>query len=254
MQQDTMTLEEELLSFIKQKMTEQGRTRSELARYMRKSPSTVTKLFSRLDPPGDDDGGDGGANTTKEQRNLKIEDLDQMLRFLGMEFSHDILVARRKVYVKFAPLKGVVAHGLWREREMSSVKIPEKPIEIPSLPIAEFAHLDQYALQVVDSHAEKYVSQNGYIVCLDFLKARGAPKAEDIVVIERQVELPAATRNVTLLERAVRKVTPSEGGFTLTPLTENPAVDSIQYDPSDTKVRITDLVIGTFQLSPNFTF
>ena len=251
-----MTLEEEILRFINAQMVAQGKTRSEMARFMRKSPSAITKLFSRIDSAK----AESGSANQKEQRALKIEDLDQMLRFLGVEFSRDILVARQKVSVKFAPIRGVVAHGIWREQEMSSDQSSEeqgaKPEEkgvIPCLPIAEFEHLPQYALQVADAHAKDYISQNGYIVCVAFIKARPTPKVDDIVVIERQVQLPAATRNVMLVERGVRKVVLGDSGLMLTPLTSDASVDAIPYSATDGQVRITDLVIGSFQLPPNIS-
>jgi hypothetical protein len=241
-----MNLEIELLRYIDERMAAEGKTRSALARYMGKAPSTITKLFAKIDPHRSAVGDEG-----REQRNLKIEDLEQMLRFLGIEFSHDVLVASRKVYVTFAPLRGTVAHGIWREREMLSKQGEDTRIQIPSLPISEFAHLDQYALQVADTHAEKYVSQNGYILCVDFLLARTSPKHEDIVVIERQVKVPAATRNVCLIERAIRQVVIEGSDVLLKPLTDSPNVDEIRYAADDQQVRITELVVGSFLLSPN---
>lgn len=235
-----MKLDEELIQFILEELDRQDKTKSGLARHLKKHPSQVTRL---LHPKRAEDG-----KGTKQSAELTVRDLGKIFEYLELDFSPDIFVSRRKVSVKLAPLRGTVAHGVWREREM----LPKSTIkEIPFPDVPEFSHLEQYAYQVIDSHGEHFVPQDGLILCVQFSGARSEPKNGDIVVIERQTTLPAATRNVIATERALRKVVIEKGRIILRPLTSDKQVDEIVYDPTSPNVRIAELVIGWISLSPN---
>ncbi len=235
-----MPLDEELRIFILEELARQDKTLLALAQHLGKDSSQMTRL---LRPKKTKDG-----MATKGSAELKVKDLEKIFQFLGLDISRDMLVAPAKLYVNFAPVKGTVAHGIWRERDM----LPKSSLqEIPFPRIPAFANLDAYAYLVIDSHAQNYVSEGSYILCVKFAEARSQPRNQDIVVIERQTTVPAARRNITTTERAVRQVVFQNGSVMLKAMTTDSQVDDIMYDPTNPQVRIVDLVIGLFSLTPN---
>lgn len=235
-----MMLDEQMIKFILEKMEEQGKTRIALAQHLGKNPSQITRLLRPHQATASKSG--------KKAAGLTVRELGQIFQFLGVDLSRDIFVAPRKLHVKLAPLRGYVAHGVWRERDMFPSSVLK---EIPFLEIPEFTHLDQYAYQVVDTHADQYVPQDAFILCVDYGLARSEPKHNDIVVIERRNSFPAATRNVVTFERAIRKVDCSGPEVTLRALTSEPDVDAVPYTGDRPDMRISDLVLGWISLSPN---
>ena len=235
-----MQFDEEIIALILETLKAQGKSQSALARHLGKDPAQVTRL---LKPKRTGDG-----KPTKKSAELTLREMQQIFQFLGLELSREMLVSRKKVSVKLAPVRGMVAHGVWREREML-VKTNRR--DIPFLAVPEFDELEQYAYQVIDRHAEQFVPPDAYILCVQFSEARTQPKRNDIVVIERQSAFSAATRNVIMTERALRKVLIEDGKIVLHALSTDQDVDDISYDPTVPDVKIADLVVGWISLSPN---
>jgi hypothetical protein len=125
--------------------------------------------------------------------------------------------------------------------------------QIPYLPVAEFAHLEQYAYTIIDNHAKSFAEQDSFVICVDYNKARSSPKDEDVVVIERVNTLAGGKSNVVAVERTLRIVSLQDGKVALIPLTDDPDVQEISYDPKGTGITIKALVLGTFNLSTNIS-
>lgn len=231
-------LENDLLDYILELMDAQDKKESELAVFLGVHQSQISRMFKPRR--------DGVEPKGKKPRELKVKELEKIFQWLGVPLSKDIMVAKRKHYVNLAPLRGTLAHGVWRQKEM----LPKTGLrEIPFLPVGEWAHLEQYAYEISDTHAEHFSGAQSFVLCVSYAQARGHPTNNDIVVIERQNVFPGGKGNVVAIERAVRKMVEDHGHFILKSLSSDPEVDDIAYDPSDTSIRITDLVIGTVKFA-----
>jgi tricorn protease-like protein len=240
-------MEEDLSDYYRRlfnaELVAQNKSRSELARYLQVNPSQISRLLGVEEK-------NKGKSPPIKLAQLTLDKVEQISRFLDIKMSPEILIARGKSYVKFAPFRGELAHGVWLEKIM----VRQKHVrQIPYLPVAEFAHLEQYAYTIIDNHAKSFAEQDSFVICVDYNKARSSPKDEDVVVIERVNTLAGGKSNVVAVERTLRIVSLQDGKVALIPLTDDPDVQEISYDPKGTGITIKALVLGTFNLSTNIS-
>jgi transcriptional regulator with XRE-family HTH domain len=176
-----------------------------------------------------------------KRKELTLEQLMAAAEFLGTDLPEQ-LFASQKLYVKKAPLRGTIAAGILRVREMNaSAHISN----IAYLPIDTFSEYEQYVYQLVDDHAQDYAPNQACVIFVDFSKARDRPQHGDIVRVEEKVLVSGRTKTREMTEATLRRVEVTRTNITLRRLSStHPDLTDITYDPEEKTIRIADLAIG----------
>ena len=175
-----------------------------------------------------------------KRKQLTVDEIAAAAEFLESDLPEEIFV-RPKIYVKKAPLRGVISAGVLRAEGMEA---KASLSAIPYIPTEEFAHLSQYAYEIGDTHAEDYAPANSYVLFVDFNEARGAPLQDDIVRIEQSFLISGRLQTRHIVETTLRRVDMSDGQIMLRSLSQDPNIQDLIYDPADTSLVIRDLAIG----------
>lgn len=180
------------------------------------------------------------------RKHLTLEEIGLAADFLNEDLPQE-LFANKKLYVKKAALRGIIAAGILRATEMS---VPAYVGNIPYLPTSIYSEYEQYAYQLMDDHAEDYAPPHAFVIFIDFAAARDAPRNGDIVRIEETHTISGRLKNREITEGTLRRVEITRNGTILRKLSgTNPNVHDIPFDPNDKRTFICDLAIGYFTLN-----
>lgn len=181
-----------------------------------------------------------------ERKRISEEQAFLAAEFLNSELPKE-LFANKRLYVNKAPLRGTIAAGILRAKDMEP---PASISNIPYLPTKLFSDLEQYAFQLVDDSAEDYAPANAFVIFVDFGHARTAPLHGDIVRIEQMVRTSGRLKTQEFIEASLRRVDVTRGGIVLRKLSaNNQHVHDLPYDPDDRSLRICDLAIGYYVMT-----
>ena len=140
-----------------------------------------------------------------------------------------------KVNVAIAPVRGIVAGGLWQEDTYTQI---EDKTLVPASPKPQYSRRTQVAYRVVGDSMDEVVKDGEYVICIENKILRDG----DIVVVERH--------RAGELERTIKEYREGAGGPELWPRSSNPDYqEPIRIDaPEDgTTVEIVGFVVGYYR-------
>lgn len=184
------------------------------------------------------------------RKQLTPDQAFQAAEFLGAPLPQD-LFANKRLYVRKAPLRGVIVAGILRAKDMEP---PDIISNIPYLPTTAYSELEQYAYQLTDDSAQDYAPANAFVIFVDFMLARGKPQHGDIVRIEQTVITSGRLKTQEFIEASLRRVDTTRGNVVLRKLSSsNPHIHDVSYDPDDKSLAIRDLAIGYYVMTAEVT-
>ncbi len=142
------------------------------------------------------------------------------------------------VGVTRAPVRGLVAAGLWQEDDRQI----EDETPVPASPNPRYSARPQIAYHVVGNSMDRLVADGEYVICIDFAQSPMSLRDGDIVVAER--------RRGGTTERTVKRVRTRNGLIELWPESNDPTHrDPIKLAPDDdaTEVIVAGIVIGFYR-------
>ncbi len=137
-----------------------------------------------------------------------------------------------------APVRGLVAAGLWQE---DSRQIGDDT-PVPASPNPRYAHRPQIAFRVVGNSMDRLVADGEYVICVDFAESPTHLRDGDIVVAER--------RRGGETERTVKRVHIDGQTVELWPDSNDPEYQTpiVLKDAGDhTEVVVIGIVIGFYR-------
>lgn len=191
-------------------------------------------------------GGELSRFLSGKRENLTIDQIFRASEFLQVGFPEE-LFADKKLYVKKAPLRGTIAAGILRAKDMEP---PNSISSIPYLPTELFGDFEQYAFQLADDSAEDYAPPQAFVIFVDFNKARKSPEDGDVVRIEQTYLISGRRMTQEVTEASLKRIKVNGSRVILRSLQSRKAdVPDIEYDPSDTALVIRDLAIGYYVMT-----
>ena len=142
------------------------------------------------------------------------------------------LIARR------APVRGLVAAGLWLEDDRQI----GDDTPVPASPNPTYANRPQIAFKVVGSSMDRLVTEGEYVICVDFAETPMHLRNGDIVVAER--------RRGGATERTIKRVKTVDGNIELWPDSDDPAHQepiSLGGGGDSGEVLVVGFVIGFYR-------
>jgi transcriptional regulator with XRE-family HTH domain len=221
-----------VVAWIQDQLKERGVAQEALAEHIGIHPSELSKLLKG------------------KRKGLTIEQFAKAVEFFGGNIP-DGLFDSPRIYVKKAPLRGGLSAGVLRAKTMIS---KGALAEVPYLPTAEFAQLEQYAYQLEDNHAEDYAPAFAYVIFVDFHKARPKPLNGDIVRVEQRFAVSGGKASMEVTESTLRRIEIAGDRVILRKLSSTiPYVHDITIDSNSQNPKICDLAIGFFVVTATQT-
>jgi SOS-response transcriptional repressor LexA len=209
---------------LRRVMAEKGYNMKSLSLKAGLGESAVHKILSRS--------GDPQISTVKAIAKALEVTIDQLV----------FNVVSTSTSVKLTPVVGDVAAGVWMETDVWD---DEKYEQIPILP-SRYPGIDQKAWHVSgDSMDMLGISDDSFIVTVDYWAVRTSPTDGDVVVVER--------RRGGLVERTCKEVSVRTGEYELRPQSSDPRYQPIIVRPGNrngddgTEIEIIGLVVGSYR-------
>jgi SOS-response transcriptional repressor LexA len=174
-----------IIEWIENGLTKEGKSRKGLASAIGRSPSAVTELL-------------------RGKRKLQIDEIGKIARYLGEAVPTFGEAKPERTSIVHVPVRGEAAPDLWRG---PTYIYDDSPAQIPVV-LGEFTMSEQFAFRIVGNQMDKRKIHSGdYVICVPYFLARDRFHTGDIVVVERQ--------DHDLIETTCRELVVAGGGLEL---------------------------------------
>jgi transcriptional regulator with XRE-family HTH domain len=141
--------------------------------------------------------------------------------------------------ISYVKLVGVVQAGIWQEPNMFDL---EERQDIPIIPKADYAGLNQYAWRVVGASLNRVAQDGEYVIGISFYDLGRDPRDGELVICER--------RRGATVETTAKRVRLVSGRFQLVPDSTDPRFQEpvwlSEHGQDGDEVTATHLLIGKY--------